>query len=407
MNNVVVIGAGQAGAQAAASLRQHGFRGEILVFGDEPHPPYQRPLLSKQYLAASAAESERLFLRADTFYRDHRITLRTDERIDNIDCAARCIRTARGETVDYQDLILATGSRPRKLNIPGSNLPGVHYLRTLNDVDAIKAELLPGKKLVIVGGGYIGLEVASVAVSGGVDVVVVETEERILKRVTNEQMSAFYHQLHEARGVNILLNAKVSGFVDSTGQGRLTQVSCGDTSLDADLAIIGIGIVPNVELAQAAGLTCDNGIVTDEYGKTSVAHVYAAGDCTNHPNALLGRRLRLESVPNAVEQAKVVAANIMGKNQRYAAVPWFWSDQYEHKLQMVGFSADGGQRVQRGDKKTQQFAIFYFDNQRLVAVDAVNSPADFMAGRQFYGRRFDLACLDDLKNSIKDCLTEE
>ncbi len=403
MNRIIIVGAGQAGGQVAASLRQQGCKDEILLFGDEPYPPYQRPLLSKQYLS-SEEERDRIFLRADTFYQDHNISLRLNDRIKTIDAAVNTVTTASGEVIGYLNLVLTTGSRPRTLQVPGSDLKGIHYLRTLDDANAIKSEMLPGKKLVIIGGGYIGLEVASVAAAAGVSVVVVETEERILKRVTTEAMSRFYHQLHSERGVEICLNTTVSGF---TGSESVAGVLCADKRLDADMVIVGIGIMPNIELAKNAGIVCDNGIITNEFSQTSFANIYAAGDCANHPNPLLGRRLRLESVPNAMEQAKVVAANIVGKGKSYAAVPWFWSDQYEHKLQMVGFSADGEQQVLRGDLLTRQFAIFYLHSGRLVAVDAVNSPVDFMAGRQLYGRRFDPGRLADQKNAIKDCLTDE
>lgn len=402
MSKTIIIGAGQAGGQAAASLRQQKYQGEIILFGDEPYPPYQRPLLSKQYLSSEEAE-DRVFLRADKFYQDHNISLRTSETISEIDPESKTVTTDKGETIEYQDLILATGSRPRKLKITGSDLLGIYYLRTLDDVNSIKNEMQAGKKLAIVGGGYIGLEVASVAVTAGMEVSVIEAEDRILKRVTTEEMSKFYHQLHVGRGVKIYLQTGVEGF---EGEGRVSRVLCGNEKIDADVVIVGIGVIPNVELAEAAGIECDNGILTNEYCQTELPHIYAAGDCSNHPNPVLGRRLRLESVPNAMEQAKVVAANIIGKEKIYSAVPWFWSDQYEHKLQMVGFSSDGEKQVIRGDKDKKQFAIYYLNNDCLVAVDAVNSSVDFMAGRQLYGRKFSPEKLADLSNEVKECLVE-
>jgi len=400
MNRIIIVGAGQAGGQVAASLRQQKYNGEIIVFGDEPHPPYQRPLLSKQYLSSDDAE-DRVFLRADKFYKDHNIDLRVSEKISEINPKSKTVTTDKGEAIEYQDLILATGSRPRKLKITGSDLQGIHYLRTLDDVNSIKAEMQTGEKLVIVGGGYIGLEVASVAVTAGMDVAVIETEDRILKRVTTPEMSEFYHQLHTDRGVTIHLQTSVSGF---EGEDRVNSVLCGDDKIEADVVIVGIGVIPNIELAEAAGIECNNGIVTNDRCETELDHIYAAGDCSNHPNPILGRRLRLESVPNAMEQAKVVAANIMEKDKSYSAVPWFWSDQYEHKLQMVGFSSDGEKQVLRGDKGKKQFAIFYLRDDRLVAVDAVNSARDFMAGRQLYGREFDAVKLQDTAAEVKDCL---
>lgn len=403
MSRIIIVGAGQAGGQVAASLRQQGYKDEIMLFGDEPHLPYQRPLLSKQYLSSEQGE-DRVFLRAEKFYQDHKISLRIAERITDINPDSNTVTSDKGEIIAYQDLILATGSRPRKLNISGSELQGIHYLRTLDDVNAIKAEMQPGKKLVIIGGGYIGLEVASVAVTAGMDVDVVETEDRILKRVTTAEMSEFYHQLHSDRGVKIHLQTTVSGF---EGEGRVSQVVCEGRNIDADLVIVGIGIIPNIELAEAAGIECDNGIVTDDHCQTTVPHIYAAGDCCNHPNPILGRRLRLESVPNAMDQAKVVAANIVGKDKIYSAVPWFWSDQYEHKLQMVGFSADGDKQVLRGDKSSKKFAILYLKDDRLVAVDAVNSAREFMAGRQLYGRKFDPERLADSTLEVKDGIIDD
>lgn len=402
MSRTIIVGAGQAGGQVAASLRQQGYTDEIVLFGDEPHRPYQRPILSKQYLASEQGE-ERVFLRAENFYTDHQITLKLGQRITAIDAHASTVTTEQGETIEYQDLVLATGSRPRKLQLPGSDLQGIYYLRTLDDVNAIKVDMQPGKKLVIIGGGYIGLEVASVAVAAGMDVAVAEMEDRILKRVTTVEMSEFYHQLHSDRGVNIHLQTTVSGF---EGEERVKRVLCNGCNMDADVVIVGIGVIPNVELAEAAGIVCNNGIVTDEHCRTSVSNIYAAGDCCNHPNPVLGRRLRLESVPNAMEQAKVVAANILGQEKIYSVVPWFWSDQYEHKLQMVGFATDGETQLLRGDKDHQQFAIFYFQDERLVAVDAVNSSRDFMAGRQLYGRQFDLERLAHSDTAAKDCVVD-
>ncbi|MEM6708366.1 MAG: FAD-dependent oxidoreductase, partial [Pseudomonadota bacterium] len=347
MSGVLIVGAGHAAGQAAASLKQEGYEGEIRLLGDEPFIPYQRPPLSKAYLAGEQP-LERVYLRPEKFYADKGIAVETNVRVDAIDAVAQTATTSSGAVHSYEHLILATGSRPRILRIDGSDLPGIHYLRTVADVDAIRSEIGEGKRIVIVGGGYIGLEVASVCVSHGMQVHVLEMEDRILKRVTTPHMSAYYHQLHEGRGVHLHVKTQVSGF---SGDGRVQQVHCGDTSFDADLVIVGIGIIPNVELAEAAGIECDNGILVDDHCRTSAAGVWAIGDCTNHPNATLNRRLRLESVPNAMDQARVTAANICGKDKTYDAVPWFWSDQYELKLQMVGFSTDGDTHVIRGSQE--------------------------------------------------------
>ena len=400
MGAMVIIGAGHAAGQAAASLRQEGHEGEIIIIGDEPHIPYQRPPLSKQYLSGEQG-IERVYLRPEKFYADKTITVRTGERVESIDIAAKTVTTDTGDAIAYEKLLITTGSRPRELNSPGSDLGGIHYLRTIADVDAIRAEFAPGKKLVIVGGGYIGLEVASVGVQAGLEVHVLEMEERILQRVTTPEMSAYYHALHEGRGVHIHTSTMVSGF---TGEGTIDAVQCGEQAFAADLAVIGIGIIPNVEVAEAAGIDCDNGIIVDDHCATSAADVYAAGDCTNHPNPLLNRRLRLESVPNAMEQARVAAANMCGGDKSYASIPWFWSDQYELKLQMVGFSADGDSQVIRGDQAANKFAVFYLKDGKVVAADAVNSPKEFMVCKQLIGKPVDPAQLADPDADLKALL---
>ncbi len=394
---MVIVGAGHAGGQAAASLRQDGYDGEIVIIGDEPQIPYQRPPLSKQYLSGEQG-IERVYLRPAKFYEDKNITLKTGVRVEAIDTAAKTVTTGAGETLAYDKLLLATGTRPRRLTIPGSDLRGIHYLRTIDDVDGIREDMAPGRRLVVVGGGYIGLEVAAVAVKAGLEVHVLEMEQRILQRVTTPRMSAFYQQLHESRGVHIHCGAGATAF---QGDGHVTAVLCGEQTYPADIVIVGIGVVPNVEEAQAAGIDCENGIVVDDHCRTSAPDVFAAGDCTNHPNPLLGRRLRLESVPNAMDQARVASANMCGGDKTYAAIPWFWSDQYELKLQMVGFSADGDTEVVRGDMEKNQFAVFYLKDGRMVAADAVNSPKEFMICKQLIGRPVDPAVLADPDADLK------
>ena len=397
---MIVVGAGHAGGQAAASLRQEGYDGDIVIVGDEPHIPYQRPPLSKQYLAGEHG-LERVYLRPEKFYADRNVTIRSGVRVEAIDRSAQTVATSGGETLAYDKLLLATGSRPRRLHIEGGDLDGIHYLRTIADVDDIRAEMAPGRKAVIVGGGYIGLEVAAVCIEAGLDVRVIEMEDRILKRVTTPFMSAFYHGLHGGRGVRLHTGTTVTGFA---GNGRVSRVRCGETAFDADLVIVGIGIVPNVEPAAEAGLPCDNGIVVDDRCRTADANVYAAGDCTNHPNPLLDRRLRLESVPNAMEQARVAAANMCGGDRVYASVPWFWSDQYDLKLQMVGFAADGDSEVLRGEVAANSFAVFHLKDGAIVAVDAVNSPKEFMICRRLIGREVDAEALADPATDLKSLL---
>ena len=397
---IVIVGAGHAAGQAAASIRQEGYEGDVTILGDEPHIPYQRPPLSKQYLQGEQG-IERVYLRPEKFYADKNITVRTGVRVDAIDRAAKMLTTSDGE-VAYDKLLLATGSRARQLDVPGADLDGIHYLRTIGDVDDIRTALDTAKRVVIVGGGYIGLEVAAVCIDTGHEVTVVEMEERILARVTTPPMSSFYHDLHTGKGVTIATGVRVSSF---EGDGHVERVSCTDgSSFEADLVVVGVGVVPNVELAEAAGLECDNGIVVDDHAQTSDPDIYAAGDCTNHPNALLDRRLRLESVPNAMEQSRVAAANLLGGDKTYSSVPWFWSDQYDLKLQMVGFSTQADHSVHRGDPTSQEFAIFYFKDGVVIAADAVNSAREFMVARQLVGKQVDPDLLANPDTELKSLL---
>ena len=400
MAGMVIIGAGHAAGQAAASLRQEKYTGPITIIGDEAHLPYQRPPLSKAYLSGSQ-EVDRVYLRAEKFYQEKEIDLKLSTRATAIDPDAKAVELEDGSKIDYDKLLISTGSRPRLLSIPGSDLGGIHYLRTIDDVDGIRADMHEGANLVIVGGGYIGLEVAAVGIEQGLNVHVLEMEDRILQRVTTPTMSKYYDELHRGRGVQIHTNTGVTGF---SGDAKVHRVMCGDTEFAADMVIVGIGIVPNIELAEAAGIICDNGIVVDDHCQTSNPDIYAAGDCTNHPNALLDRRLRLESVPNAMDQARTSASNMLGGDKSYAAIPWFWSDQYELKLQMVGFSADGNREVMRGDMASNQFAVFYLKDNTVVAADTVNSPKEFMLCKQLVGKEADSAVLADSTSDLKSLL---
>ena len=383
---ILIVGGGHAAGQAAASLRQGGYEGEVLVVCDEPHIPYQRPPLSKQYLAGEYG-LDRVYLRPEAFYQGRNIELRSGTRAAGIDAKAKVLVLEDGSTIAYDRLLLATGARARRLDIPGATLPGIHYLRDIADADNIRADMVPGRRATIVGGGYIGLEVAAVAVQAGLSVTILEMEDRILKRVASPEMSAFYHALHTDAGVDIRTGSSASQF---GGTDRVEQVVCADgTQIPSDLVVVGIGIEPGIELAQSAGLACENGIVVDEHCATSAPDIYAAGDCTNHPNPILKRRLRLESVPNAMEQSRIAATNMTGQDDVYASVPWFWSDQYDLKLQMVGFSTDGDSHVVRGDPAAREFIMFYFKDGVLTAADAVNSPREFLACRQLVGHRTD------------------
>ena len=397
MAGMVIIGCGQAGGQAAASLRQEKYEGPITMIGQEPYIPYQRPPLSKQYLSGEQ-EKEKLSLRQESFYSEKEINLMLETSVLSLDPHKKELQLEKGETVTYDKLLIATGGRPRKLEVDGHTLKGIHYLRNIDDVDAIKTQMSISQNLVIVGGGYIGLEVASVAIKKGLTVSVLEMESRILERVTTEEMSAFYHQLHTDEGVNIITSTQAKAF---KGSETVESVVCGDHEIPADLVIVGIGILPNTEMAEAAGLETNNGLVVDEHCRTSNEHIFAAGDCTNHPNPILNRRLRLESVPNAMEQGRVAASNMLGGSKSYASMPWFWSDQYEHKLQMVGFSKDSDQSIIRGDMASKSFTVFYLKDDSIIAADSVNNPKEFMASKQLVGKKASKEALADTSIELK------
>jgi len=401
MAGMVIIGCGQAGGQAAASLRQEKYEGPITMVGAEPYIPYQRPPLSKQYLSGEQ-EKEKLSLRQESFYSDKEIELILGSEALSIDSAAKEVHLSNSNSLSYDKLLIATGGRPRKLEIEGHALNGIHYLRTIDDVDAIREQMGKNQNMVIVGGGYIGLEVASVAVKKGMSVSVLEMENRILERVTTEEMSSFYNQLHSDQGVQIHTSTQVTAF---KGDHDIQSVICGEQEIKADIVVVGIGILPNVEIAESAHLDIDNGIRVDENCRTSQEDIFAAGDCTNHPNPLLGRRLRLESVPNAMEQARVAASNMLGGSRIYSAMPWFWSDQYEHKLQMVGFSKESEQSVIRGDMASKCFTVFYLKDNLIIAADAVNNPKEFMASKQLVGKKIPAESLADPLIELKTLIS--
>ena len=382
--HLLIVGAGQAATQAVHTLRQNGYAGRISIVGGEPHPPYQRPPLSKKYLAGEIAR-ERLELRPLVWYRERDATLELGARAVELEPAARRVRLEDGRVVGYDRLILATGSRARRLRVPGAELPGIHYLRTIDDVDAIAPELVPGKRLVLVGAGYIGLEVAAVAVRRGLHVTVLEAAERVMSRVVGRETSAFYERYHRDAGVAIKCGTIVSGF---TGTGRVEAVeTAGGLSFACDVAIVGVGVEPDVELALTGGLPCDNGIVVDERARTADPLIVAAGDCTNHPHPLAPGRVRLESVQNAIEQAKAAASNFAGEPHAYTEVPWFWSDQYDLKLQIAGLAEGHDEAVVRGDPAEKSFAVYYLRAGELAAVEAVNAPRDFMFARKAIAAR--------------------
>lgn len=400
-DRVVIAGAGHAAGQTIVSLRQGGFDGPITLVGEEPYLPYQRPPLSKKFLAGEV-DVDRLLIRHAKFYADHAVDVVLGTRVTAIDTGARHADLADGSQLGYDHLVLATGSRVRRVPIPGSELAGVHYLRTIEDVDRIRDHVQAGRHAIIVGAGYIGLETAAVLRQLDLQVTVVELAPDVLARIEAPPVAAFYTRVHRDAGVDIRCGTAVARI---HGESRVTGVTLtsGD-ELSADLVIIGVGILPAAELAEAAGLPCDNGIVVDECCRTADPRVLAVGDCTNHPNPLLGRRLRLESVHNAQEQAKTAAGTILGKPEPYAQIPWFWSDQYDLKLQIVGFSGRGEQAVVRGDPESRSFAVFFLAGGRLTACYAINSPREFMASKKLVaaGARPDPAALADTTRPFKE-----
>lgn len=402
-HGVVIIGAGQAGAQAVVSLRAEGYEGPIRLIGDEAEPPYQRPPLSKKFLAGEIG-FDRVELKPAEFYAGAHCELLLGTRAVEINRAEHYVKTSDGRAVPYDKLLIATGSRVREINVPGFDLDGVHYLRTVGDVSEIQAHFKPGAKLVVVGGGYIGLEVAAVARKNGIDVTVLETAERVMARVVDPIVSRFYERIHKEAGVVIRTGVTVAGFEGANNKVERVVSGEGD-SFPCDFVVVGVGIIPNVELAQSAGLTVENGIVVDECARTSDPDICAAGDCTNHPSGIYGRRLRLESVQNAIEQGKAAAAALTGKNKPYDQVPWFWSDQYDLKLQIAGLSSGYTQAVTRGDPETgRSFAVFYLKDGVLIAVDAVNRAPEFMMSKTLIARhaKLDPARLADETINMKE-----
>jgi 3-phenylpropionate/trans-cinnamate dioxygenase ferredoxin reductase subunit len=403
ISTILIIGGGQAGAQAIDTLRREGFKGRLVLVGDEPELPYQRPPLSKKFLSGELA-ADRLPFRHQSFYDEHRVELKLGIRATQLDPANRKVVLSNGEDVVYDRLLLCLGAVSRHLTCPGADLPGVHYLRAIADVPEIQAALKPGTRAVIIGGGYIGLETAATARKMGCLVTVLEMADRVMNRVVASNVSEYFAHEHRAHGVNIVCNTRV---VRLEGSSRVERVVCADgTSYEADLLVVGVGAVANVELAGDAGLKCDNGIVVDEYCRTSDPAIFAAGDCTNHPSLRFEMRVRLESVDNAFEQAKAAALNMLDKPTVHDRVPWFWSDQFDNKLLIVGLSQGHDQQLTRGDPALRSFTVCYLKGGELLAVEAVNHSKDYMAARKLIAERArpNLDKLADPQIALKEAL---
>lgn len=399
---VVIVGAGHAGGTAAALLRQYGYAGPITLIGDEPLIPYQRPPLSKAWLKGEA-DGESLALRPRDFYDEQGIALRLDVVATAIDRTHQTVALSDGSTLPYEHLILATGARARVLDVAGADLAGVHVLRTAADAEAIKADLGPGRTLAVVGGGYVGLEVAASARALGAEVVVLEREPRLLARVACDVLSTFFQAYHQDRGVRFELAADVVGFA---GEGsRVSGVILADgRTVACDAAVVGVGAIPNDGLALAAGLETQGGVLVDLEARTSDPAIFAIGDVTRRPMPIYDRLFRMESVPNALEQAKQAAAAITGRPAPAGETPWQWSDQYDLKLQIAGYPFDADRIVVRGDPADASFAVFHLSGDTVQAVEAINAPPEFMMGKKLIGERraVDAAKLADKAVSMKE-----
>ncbi len=375
---IAIVGAGQAGLQAAQSLRQAGFDGDLTLVGDEPQAPYQRPPLSKAYLS-NEIDADRLELKPTAFFSENHVTCLFGVGVQRLDARDNRLSLTDGSMLEYDMVLLTTGSRPRDLPVDGGDLDGVVTLRTVGDVDAMRPMINDGNRAIIVGGGYIGLEVAASLRKLGLHVTVLEAFDRVMARATSEVVSRHYQAMHRKHGVDVALGAGVQR-IEKNAHGL--KVHTDQAAYEADLVLVGVGAQPNQELAEAAGLKVDNGIVVDTMCRTAAPNVFAAGDCCSFPSPRYGRSVRLESVQNAIDQAKAAAMSMLGKGEAYDPVPWFWSDQYDAKLQIAGLSQDADEQVVRGDIEGGAFSVAYVKQDRLIAIDAVNVSKDYMMARR-------------------------
>ena len=373
MSNIVIIGAGQAAGQCVATLKKLGYTHKIILIGEESHPPYQRPPLSKSFLEGKVG-LERVYMKNRDFYEQNEVEFYPNTLVEEIDREEKKVRTSCGKEFEFEKLVIATGSRARKLEIEGKQLGNIYYLRTIDDVEKIKEQMSVCQNLSIIGAGYIGLEVAAVASELGMNVSIFEMADRSMNRTVDKKISEHFEDLHKTNGVNFYFQSNIEKL---QGETFIEGVKLDDGSLiPTDILIIGIGIIPNQELAENAGLDCNNGILVNDKGITSDQSIYACGDCTNHPNKFLDRNIRLESVQNALEQSKVVAANIMGQEEKYEVIPWFWSDQYNQKLQIVGMPEEYDEIVKR--EYADGFSLFYLSNKTIISVTTINNPKEFL-----------------------------
>ncbi len=399
--DVVIVGAGHGGAQTAIALRQRGFAGTIAMVGEEDELPYERPPLSKDYLAGEKA-FERLLIRPPTFWNDRRIEMCGNRRVVTLDPERRTVETEDGEAIGYGALVWATGGSPRRLSCQGHDLAGVHAVRSRADVDRMIAELPGVERVCVVGGGFIGLEAAAVLTKLGKRVTLLEAQERLLARVSGPSLSRFYEEEHRSHGVDLRLGSSVSALAGTAG--RVSGVILADgAELPCQMVVVGIGIVPAIDPLRTAGARCGNGVLVDENCRTSLADVYAIGDCALHPNIYAdGEATRLESVQNANDMATVVARAICGDPSVYDVVPWFWSNQYDLKLQTVGLATNHDREVVRGDPASRSFSVAYLRGGRLVALDCVNAVRDYVQGKALILRRVDPALLADASMPLKE-----
>lgn len=403
--DVIIVGTGHAGAQAAVALRQQGFTGSILMIGEELHFPYERPPLSKEYFSGEKT-FERILLRPEQFWQDKKIDLKLGQRVIQIDAQSHRILTQQNYEYHYNKLIWATGGKPRRLSCEGAALEGIHYIRNREDVDRINQELDRVQKCVIIGGGYIGLEAASALRKINRDVTLVEGQSRVLARVAGPIISDFYQQYHQEKGVEFYLGQGVD-YLEGD-QGRVhTVILANGTRIATDMVIVGIGLNPEVNVLVEAGAAFSNGIETDRRCRTSLVDIFAIGDCANHENFFAdGQRIRLESVQNANDQAMIVTKEILDKGEDYAAVPWFWSNQYDLKLQTIGLSIGYDQEILRGEPDSGSFTVIYLREGKIIAIDCVNRPADFIQGKAIIQQSIYIPIeqLSDHSQALKDMI---